>query len=120
MARETAAVTADGEVRFRNGTSITSSAGAGRATQFVPDASALRGGRLPAENDTTPEFERALREAGFVEQETIHLDVIPPPSSLRGTAASDRVMLRASAAPGDTTPRVVLYQDESGGLSWHF
>lgn len=121
MARETIAVPlSGGEIRFQNGTSLTSPGGAGTATQFVPDPSRLRGGRLPAESETTPEFDRALAEAGFVEQETIHLDVAPQPSQLRGSPAADRMTLRASASPADTAPRVVLYQDESGGLSWHF
>jgi hypothetical protein len=119
MTRHTIPVSAT-EIRFQNGTSLTTHGLAGQATQLVPDAAALRGGRLPAESDTTPEFDRALREAGFVEQETIHLDVAAAPSRLRGSSATTAVTLHPAVPPGDPEPRVVLYQDESGGLSWHF
>ena len=108
------------EVRFRNGTSLLGAAAVGQVTQFVPAASALRGGRVPAEQDTTSEFDRALKEVGLVEQETIYLDLATPPAGLRGGTGSDEVTLVPARADGDSTPRVVLYQDESGGLSWHY
>src|SRR5205814_1426712 len=61
----------------------------------------------------------ALREAGFYEQETIHLEALPD-TALRSGSAEDTIVLRPAVPPGDTDRRVVLYVDDSGGLSWHF
>ncbi len=105
---------------FPNGTVVETRVGAGSATQFTPEARGLRSTQLPSEVDTSPEFEAALRALGIIEQETVHVDVLPPAGRLRGAAADDRIILRPFIPPGDTDPRVVLYQDESGGLSWHF
>jgi hypothetical protein len=79
----------------------------------------LRSAEFPSEIDTSPLFERALAEAGFYEQETIHLEALPE-SALRSGSAEDELVLRPYIPPGDTDQRVVLYEDESGGLSWHF
>jgi len=50
----------------------------------------------------------------------LHIDVLPPVEGLRGGAPLDLIVLQPSLPAGDTRARVVLYQDESGGLSWHF
>jgi CHAT domain len=107
-------------VRFPNGTLLETRAGSGSATQFTPEGRGLRSTQLPSEMDTSPEFDAALQELGIREQETVHLDVLPPAGRLRSAMADDRIVLRPALPPGDKDPRVVLYQDESGGLSWHF
>jgi hypothetical protein len=107
-------------VQFPNGTVLETRAGAGSATQFTPAAPGLRSAELASELDTSLEFDAALRELGIFEQETVHIDVLPPAGTLRTTVADDRIFLRPFIYPGDLAPRVVLYQDESGGLSWHF
>ena len=105
--------------RFPNGTRLESISAYGSATQFVPASRGLRSAEFPSEIDTSPEFERALQDAGFYEQETIHLEALPE-TALRSGSAEDMLVLRAAVPPGDTDRRVVLYVDESGGLSWHF
>jgi hypothetical protein len=106
---------------FANGTTIgLRGGGSGRATQLTPAPGSLRSAERPADIDTSPEFERALLEAGIREQETIHVDVDPAPAALRGQQQADTLVLRPHIPPGDAESRVVLYQDESGGLSWHF
>jgi hypothetical protein len=106
-------------ISFPNGTTLESISAYGSATQFTPAARGLRSAELPSEIDTSPLFERALAEAGFFEQETIHLEALPE-SALRSGTAEDTLVLRPSIPPGDTDRRVVLYEDESGGMSWHF
>ena len=118
MPRETVSVGANSEVRFASGTTLTGIGGAVTATQYTPARSGLRSATLPSEIDSSPEFERALQELGIYEQETIHLDVSASATPLRGGAGIP--VLRPAIPAGDTAPRVVLYQDESGGLSWHF
>jgi CHAT domain len=104
---------------FANGTQIESIAGTGTATQFVPSARGLRSADNPSEIDTSPLFERALVDTGIYEQETIHLEVLPI-EGLRSGTSEDTIVLRPAVPVGDPHPRVVLYQDDSGGLSWHF
>jgi hypothetical protein len=106
-------------VSFPNGTTLDSIAAYGSATQFTPAARGLRSAELPSEIDTSALFERALAEAGIYEQETIHVEALPE-SRLRSGSEEDTLVLRPSIPPGDTDQRVVLYEDESGGLSWHF
>jgi hypothetical protein len=105
-------------ISFPNGTVLESAAGYGSATQFTSSRAGLRSAELPSEIDTSPLFDRALAETGISEQETIHLEA-PPPAGLR-SAADDTIVVRPAIPPGDTNPRVVLYEDDSGGLSWHF
>jgi hypothetical protein len=72
---------------------------------------------LPSEIDTAPEFEKAMRALGVYETETIHIDINP--SIAAGT--EDTLVLRPALPAGpEQGNAVVLYQDESGGLSWHF
>jgi hypothetical protein len=107
-------------IAFPNGTIVETRAGLGSATQFTPAAPGLRSTQLPSEIDTSAEFETALRDLDIEEQETLHIDVLPPAGGLRSGATADEIVLQPAVATGDTRPRVVLYQDESGGLSWHF
>jgi hypothetical protein len=110
-----------GEIRFPNGT-ILRLAQDGQATQWTVAPGRLRSASLPAEEDTSLQFRAALDELGFREQETIHLDVAPPPANVRlrsDFSAKDIVKIRPAAPPPDTA-QVILYQDESGGMSWHF
>ncbi len=109
-------------IRFNNGTVLEVSPFFGTATQYVNEGTSLRSARLPAETDTSPAFERAMQELGIYEQETIHLDVAAS-AGLRGygVPANDRVILHPGPGnPHEPSVRVVLYQDESGGISWHF
>ena len=120
MARISVAVTPENRsVSFPNGTRLESISAYGSATQFIPAARGLRSAELPSEIDTSPAFERALQDAGFYEQETIHLEALPQ-TVLRSGSAEDTLVLRPAIPLGDTDRRVVLYVDDSGGLSWHF
>lgn len=110
---------ANRSVTFPNGTRLESIYASGYATQFIPAGRGLRSAELPAEIDTSPDFERALQSVGFYEQETIHLEALPAPMSRSGSA-EDTLVLRPAIPAGDTNRRVVLYVDDSGGLSWHF
>jgi CHAT domain len=110
-----------GEIRFPNGT-IVRLPQEGIATQWTPESGRLRSASLPAEEDTSPQFRSALAELGFREQETIHLDVPPPPANarLRSDFPAKDIVRIQPAAPPPNTAQVILYQDESGGMSWHF
>ncbi len=102
------------KIRFSNGTTLEGVGGTGTVRQRRPEAGRLRSAALPSELDTSPALDRALDELGIREQETIDLDA----TEIRAQAG-DTVTL-TPATDGDTAPRVVLYQDESGGISWHF
>lgn len=120
MPRVSVNVTPDSRsVLFPNGTRLDSISAYGSATQFIPAARGLRSAELPSEIDSSPAFEHALREAGFYEQETIHLEALPE-TALRSGSTEDTIVLRPAVPLGDTDRRVVLYVDDSGGLSWHF
>jgi hypothetical protein len=106
---------APAQVRFSNGTTIDGLSGQGTARQRRPDRPGLRSASVPADLDTSPQFDRALEDLGIVEQETIVVDAFDV-----AAGATDTITLRPAIAAGDTAPRVVLYQDESGGISWHF
>ena len=100
---------------LQNGT-LVQFPGTARLTQFTDGGGRLRDGRLPAEIDTSLAFHRAMLEVGIIESETIHLDV-----DRAGTGADDTLVLEpALPATGPCSRAAVLYQDESGGLSWHF
>ena len=108
---------------FRNGTKLDVSPFTGAATQWTNDTGSFRAFRLPADEDTSLAFQEAMAELGIYEQETIHLDVTGP-GQLRAYDAdpgNDQIVLRPAQIPAQAaTARVVLYQDESGGISWHF
>lgn len=110
-------------IRFDNGTELRVSGGSGSATQFTAGAPGLRSIELPGEVDTSRAFDNALREIGAYEQETIHVDATGA-TGLRSPAqapSDDTIELRPTTR-GLLEPsvQVILYQDESGGLSWHF
>jgi len=116
MARMNATFGPAHSIRFPNGT-VLEAASATNAVQFTNDGGRLRSATLPSEIDTSPQFEKAMQEAGVIEAETIHLDVDPSSPA----APSDAVVLQpALPAFAQNAAAVVLYQDESGGLSWHF
>jgi hypothetical protein len=120
MPRVSVNVTPDSRsVLFPNGTQLEVISEYGSATQFTPTARGLRSAELPSEIDSSPGFERALEQAGFYEQETIHLEGLSH-TVLRSGSPEDTLVLRPAIPPGDTDRRVVLYADDSGGLSWHF
>ncbi len=106
---------ATAKIQFSNGTTIEGLGGSGAARQRRPERGRLRSAALPSELDTSPAFDRALDEIGIREQETIDID-----AAELSAGAADAVTLRPAVAAGDAAPRVVLYQDESGGISWHF
>jgi hypothetical protein len=110
-------------LKFRNGTQLVVSPFSGAATQWTNDTGSFRGFRLPAEEDTSLAFHKAMAELDIYEQETIHLDVTSP-GQLRAFNANprhDQVVIRPAQTPSQAdVVKVVLYQDESGGLSWHF
>src|SRR5690349_12307751 len=110
---------------FTNGTQIVVSPFTGIATQWTNDSGAFRAYRLPAEEDTSIRFQAALKELNIIEQETIHLDVTGPGQmrAYHANPRNDQVVIRPTKMPGQPLAKavkVVLYQDESGGLSWHF
>lgn len=113
MAHEAISLTAQPQaLNFANGTMVHGLAGMGKLCQ-QRSTPGLRS--LPADIDTSPEFDRALRLAGIAVQETLQLQ-----ATHLQAGATDEIEIVPARAPGDLAPRVVLYQDESGGLSWHF
>ena len=102
-------------IQFSNGTVLEGLTGVGSVQQRRPEPGRLRSAALPSELDTSADFDRALAGVGMREQETVVLDAAP-----LGAARSDSVTLQPARPAGDAAPRVVLYQDESGGISWHF
>jgi hypothetical protein len=104
---------------FPNGTTLTAPAAYGEAVQMTPNAPGLRSWSTPADNDMSQVFVEALAGAGIEEQETIHLQMAPS-AELRSGGEEDDMVLRPAIPAGDANPRVVLYEDDSGGLSWHF
>ena len=112
MAQQTVKLPASpGGIHFTNGTTVSGLQGCGFLRQRTRDAGTLRSATVPAEIDTTVQFDQALALHGIQEQETLVVDAtqIDPP-------AGDVVSLEFAPAAGR---HVVLYQDESGGLSWH-
>jgi hypothetical protein len=123
MARHTTPIVASQRrIKFPNGTELDVAPFVGTATQWTGEAAGFR--RLPAEEDLSPQFRNALREVGVIEQESLHLDVSPAATAATGRRAavsSDNLVLRPKHSPGlPEGVNVVLYQDEAGGLSWHF
>jgi len=122
MAKNTAGFRPRQTLSFPNGTRIRIPF-RGTATQWDNDTGRFRAARLPAQEDSIPVLRIALAEAGFVEQETIHLDVdettVPRPTTeLRGPQTGDTIVLEAGKSPVKGV-QVVLYADEAGGMSWH-
>lgn len=110
-------------LRLDGGTVLAFSPCSGSLTHFTAAPGGLRSIELPGDIDTNPRFENALREIGAYESETIHLDV-PAQPQLRASGRPDepdQIVIRPALRPeaGPSIP-VILYQDESGGLSWHF
>jgi CHAT domain len=108
---------------FPNGTRLTAAFG-GAATQWLNDGGGFRAPRLPAQEDTSIALESALKEMGFVEQETIHIDATSLPltatDALRIASASEKLILEPGRPPVvEAALQVVLYVDEAGGMSWH-
>ena len=100
------------ELVFSNGTKLRGLAGSGLVRQRTRARNALRSAALPAEIDTDPHFDAALRSVGITEQETIELEA--------QAVDSDVVIVEPATTQTPDAPRVVLYQDESGGISWHY
>src|SRR5713101_1877468 len=94
MAQETQTLTGSG-IRFSNGTTIEGLAGTGSITQNRPISGRLRG---PAERDTSPQFDAYDIQGG----------------------ASDTVSLQPAPSGAAGSLQLAMYQDESGGISWHF
>ncbi|MFH0998095.1 MAG: CHAT domain-containing protein [Pseudomonadota bacterium] len=124
MTREVKNISSSQQVlKFRSGTQLFVAPFVGVATQWANDTGSFRAFRLPSEEDTSLVFQEAMVEQGIYEQETIHMDVTGP-GRLRGFNAdpgNDEVVLRpAHTSDPANAIKVVLYQDESGGMSWHF
>lgn len=115
MATETL-VLGDSELSFSSGTAIAGIVGSGVLHQRRPDGHRLRSASMPAELDTSAELQAAFDALGIREQETliVEADVRSVP------VGGDTAVLAPAVSPDDTAPRVVLYVDESGGMSWHF
>src|SRR5438128_2047943 len=78
------------------GTVLAFSGSGGSLTHFTTAPGGLRSIELPADIDTNPRFENALREIGAYESETIHLD-IPSQAGARtrgGAAESDQIVIQ--------------------------
>ena len=109
-------VLGDSELKFSSGTVIGGIVGSGMLHQRRPDGRRLRSASMPAELDTSAELQAAFDTMGIHEQETLIVE-----ADLRtASVVSDTAVLAPAIPAGDTAPRVVLYVDESGGMSWHF
>ena len=111
------------KVAFPNGTVVEAPGLAAEVTQWSGAELGFRSGMYPGAQDLDPRFEAALAEVGIDVQETIHVDVkaLAPGlrGAMRGEPKADAVTLAPAKAPREGV-QVVLFQDESGGLSWHF
>ncbi len=114
----------DPNVTFGDGTSLRVTKFAGVATLWTPAGSDRRAFSLPGDEDLHPRFQAALDELQIRQAQTIHVDVTLSAAARQQMAersGSDRIVLRPAVLPdSEQTVPVVLYQDESGGLSWHF
>lgn len=127
MPKHTAIVASSAPVTLPGGTTIQTEGFSGPVafTHWTPLAGQrFRSAKSPADEDSSPQFRSALEELGIYEQETLHADV-PPFGRLRGpldldVARPDRVVIRPAPPTEPEAAQVILYQDESGGLSWHF
>jgi hypothetical protein len=102
-------------LQFPNGTTLEGLGGDGQVRQRTAAPGRLRSASLPAEIDSDPAFDRVLSDFGIAEQETLEVE-----APRLTTARDDAVVIEPHQDPGDQRQRVILYQDESGGLSWHF
>src|SRR6185503_17602254 len=87
-------VAGGGAIQFSNGTSIEGLGGDGLVHARRPLPGRLRSARLPAQLDTSPQFNAALSELDIQEQETIELEAV----ALR-PAVDDRIVLKPARAP---------------------
>jgi hypothetical protein len=120
MARQAQSLRAAGTVSFANGTQVTWG-GTADIVQWATGPRDSRTDRVPAEKDVTPQWDLALARLGIVESETLHADMRLPavPPGRSPPRGYDHIVLRTPAPPAGSAA-VVLYQDEGGGLSWHF
>jgi len=121
MAKQTLRVSSSKrQIEFANGTVLGVAPFVGQVTQWVNEH-ATPAYRMPAEDDTGLELREALAEAAITEQETIQVDVTGAPRTRAYGARpeNDRLVLQPKRTRVDAV-QVVLYQDESGGVSWHF
>src|SRR5687767_3610297 len=102
-------------VTFANGTTVESSVGRATINQVVPRRRRTMTARALGAEDVLPNLDAALREVGMREQETIEIELDERNRALR-SADADRVTLKPKPVPNAV--QVVLYRDESGGLSW--
>ncbi|HYH08727.1 MAG TPA: CHAT domain-containing protein [Thermoanaerobaculia bacterium] len=105
----------DGYVIFSNGAQVRFRAPvAGIARQRVASPGRMRIERTPAEQELPHELQRALDEHEVIEEATQQFE-------LRAVPDDDVAELvpPATAVP-EGFARVLLYRDESGGISWHF
>lgn len=115
MASETRVLNGS-ELVFASGTVISGIGGKGVLHQRRPDGRRLRSARVPAELDISAPLQAAFDALGIREQETLIVE-----ADAASVPDDDGTAVLAPAVPAnDTAPRVVLYADESGGLSWHF
>jgi hypothetical protein len=109
-------------VRFANGTVVVAPF-AGQAVQWATAPGAFRASRLPAEEEPAWLVDALTDpDLGVREQETLQVDVAAPQAAagrLRAAPQADVVRLQPAPPPPDMV-QVTLYQDEAGGMSWHF
>src|SRR3954468_5718221 len=122
MPTDSRSFSAPATVQFANGTTV-SAPFAGQAVQWATPLGRLRAARLPAEEDPAW-FTAALADPDLDirEQETVQVDPAAPTLAagrLRAAPREDVVRL-SPAPPPPGQVQAVLYQDESGGMSWHF
>jgi hypothetical protein len=115
MASETLVLNGS-ELVFSSGTVVAGLGRSGMLHQRRPDGRRLRSARMPAELDTSPQLQAAFDDLGILEQETLIVEA----DAGSAPAGDDTAVLAPAVPPGDEAPRVVLYVDESGGMSWHF
>lgn len=106
-------------VRLANNLSLSAPGLMGYAAVHQPQPARTRGPALGTET-----LEEALKQAGWGEQATVELGVAAmpgPPPARDVRAPGDLAALQLEVAdPGPAWGTVVLSQDETGALSWHF
>jgi hypothetical protein len=123
MPTESRSLPAGTPARFANGTEVVLPFG-GQAVQWVAPPGGLRASRVPAEEEPAWLVDALTDpDLGISEQETVQVDVTAPQEAarrLRAAPQADTVQIRPAPPPPPGMVQAVLYQDESGGMNWHF
>ena len=121
MAKETKRISpADELIRFADGTELLVAPLTGEATLWSAGETSSRLFDVPADEDVSMEFHHSLKALGISQRQSLHLDLEGFSGQPGYGGHKQCVVFRPPPGKADSTVQVVLFQDESGGLTWHF